>query len=442
MALGMALSAAMAATMGCGRSAQRQDEPLEMPAGGEAAGGSYSGTGGAASVGGAAPSGGAEPSGSGGSPFMSAGSSGSAAGGAGPDVTSYRCFTSSDCPQNGVCTVDGFCTCPAATPTFCPLYSVDFQAPGCASLLSNPGRCGDCGTACPAYTACRGGVCSEPPTLLAELGRCTGAQSLAIAGTQLYWSATSGGLATIPIEGGAVGSISVGSVLDLAVDESGIYWLAAGEGNSITRLAPTLDQTAEVLVSGTAAQPIGDITVHGGTVYYLRGAEIHALSSGANGWEDSVIVASPPGGLPQWLVVGDDFVIWYDHESLQQEDLLPGSDGYQHLTPTFANGIALDGEHVYWWRGELVDRLKPGTTQSELVARVPGEDVQHLAFGAEHLYIAGWKTIYRQSRQPGANGEPTPIETHTLAEAQVTALAVSSEHLYWVAACKLQRLPL
>lgn len=434
MALGVALGAALASAIGCGRSDQRQDEPRDVPAGGEATGGSYGGSGGAAQNGGAATAGTA---------FVTGGSAGTAEGGAAPDLTSYSCLTSSDCPLNGDCT-GGFCECPEVTPTFCPLYSVDFQAPGCVSLLRNPGRCGDCNKACPAYTSCRDGECSESPTLLSDLGSCDRVQALAVAGSELYyWSSATDSVGSIAIDDAPVAPIpSLGSDLAIAVDESAIYWLTAGESTSIMRRPFALGEAPEVLASGAAGEPISDFTVHGGSVYYARGAEIHALSSGANGWEDSVIVSSPPGGLPHWLVAADDFVIWYDQTSLHQDDLVPGNDGYQLLLATFAHGLALDGEHVYWWRGELLDRLEVGTTESELVARVPGETVQHVAFGTEHLYMASGKTIYRQSREPSADGEPVPVETFALAETAVTAIVLSSEHLYWAAGCKLQRLTL
>lgn len=430
----------MASAIGCGRSDHRPNEPPDGPAGGEANGGSFDGSGGAAQNGGAATAGTA------GSPFATAGSGGSAGGGSRPDLTSYRCLTSSDCPLNGACAAGGFCECPEVAPNFCPLYSVDFQPPGCVSLLNNPGRCGACDKACPGYTSCREGQCSESPTLLAELDSCGRVLGLAIADSALYYyfdSASGTSAGSVEIAGAPVTpTSSIGSNLAIAIDEGAVYWLAVGETTSIMRQARAVSDAPEVLASGSAGEPITDFTVHGGSVYYARGAELHALSSGPSGWEDSAIVSSPPGALPHWLVAGDDFVIWHDQTSLHQDDLIPGNDGYQLLLATFAHGIALDGEHVYWWRGELLDRLEVGTTESELVARVPGETVEHVAFGAEHIYLASRKTIYRQSREPGADGEPMRAEAFALAEVPVAAIVLSSEHLYWAAGCKLHRLPL
>lgn len=352
------------------------------------------------------------------------------------DTTSSTTGSSCTEPCSGGQTCqEGTCECPEDEPERC--------SERCTDLLTDSDNCGRCGH------SCHDGGCSD--------GRCeaitlvTGRSApweLAVNESGVYWLEEDAVLAT-PLDGDAVVVLAeedeVAKPASIAASPSNVYYTNTG-----TDALCTCHQrkVMEVPVVGggephafaATGTPWG-VTYADGVVYWCdRGAEIiYRANEGMGDAPDEIfsggLSAYPP---PYDLVVDESFVYWGDYSNRVLKHAF--SDGYvvelHVLEPPsrVVNQLALGGGYVYWSTGTPTTPQATTPTNS-IISKVPieGGDLVPVVSGltVTPALAADESGVYWSDgniKRTRHDGSPT----ETLVEGENAGfIALDDEFVYW-----------
>jgi outer membrane protein assembly factor BamB len=224
------------------------------------------------------------------------------------------------------------------------------------------------------------------PVVLASGG---GAESLALAGTDVYWTdGTTGEVRKVPKNGGpssAVYSVANTEPWGITVDSSRVYWtlpnFALG-GTTAVMSAPLSGGAPTTLVTNVTG-PMS-IAVSAANVYWATSGQGAIESVPLDGGPVSTVVSDASGAYA--LVVEGNDLYWCNADGIYREALAGGTP--LQIGPS-ANAIAVDGTDVYY-----VDSMG------------------------------------RVARVPVAGGTPTTLATGRTSA--LVAVAVDGQNVYWL----------
>jgi hypothetical protein len=190
----------------------------------------------------------------------------------------------------------------------------------CADFQNDPANCGACGNVCPVplngraicvagkcQGSCQpgwrvvGNVCESPPAHVEWLATGVGPDGLAVDGTAVYWTDSSGSVLSVPVGGGPVTTRSPpgGGPHRVAVDATNVYW-TDWKQNALMKAPKDGSGAPQSLAAITT---VGDVAVLGGSVYWT---DVISPSTAPTRYE--LLRVLPAGGAP--TVVQSADVAW------------------------------------------------------------------------------------------------------------------------------------
>jgi hypothetical protein len=290
-------------------------------------------------------------------------------------------------------------------------------------------NCGSCGHDC-GEGGCTLGVCGPPPVTLAT-SVSDFSSAIAVDATRVFFASNGQELLSVPLAGGAIKTLATGTpFVAITLDATSVYWA----GTSISKI-PKDGGNATTLVS-TPNYPLGGIVTDGATVFYgdSTAKQIFSVPVG--------------GGAPTALAPFQSHTpIRVDATSLYYLDMgtlmrMPKGGGNPSEVPT-GLGIScfdIDGTHAYTLElGVLtMTPLDGGNPVALGGPDFKGFYCGELANDADNLYFAGQSSFGEGSvllEIPKSGG---PIK-ELASQGQITAIALSATHVYFVGDHDLKR---
>jgi hypothetical protein len=311
---------------------------------------------------------------------------------------------------------------------------------GCAVTDNDPASCGDRLTTA---TAC-------------------GDVRLARLGDQLFWTERqSGRVRAMSTTGGAVTDIAVGEVAPnrLAVDESGVYWIDAGDGSSggskLMKAALPFGEAPVALRTAPPSDPavaidakvafVG-VAVASGKVYYGLGYNVHAISTDPADTSDEIVGVAfarndtrMPDGVPDGLTLHNGRVYWViaDVGSVESDDLLPGTDGLPrvaHSGGMWPNDLGFAGDFVYFAAFASLYAAQPNVPAVAVASSADDADLAAFAVTATDGYFAdqaGGLSRHALALPAAPDFQPTAAVPLTHGQGKITSVVLDDTHVYW-----------
>jgi hypothetical protein len=220
----------------------------------------------------------------------------------------------------------------------------------------------------------------------------------------IYWIESTLTLLRMPLSGGSPATVGSGSIEDIAVDDSNIYWPDGADVNGAIMSIPKGGGVPATVASGQL-NPFG-VAIDDSYVYWTN------LEGGNN-----VMRVSKSGGTPSTLESG-----------------LGG-----------ALGIAVDSMHVYWVDqangGSLLYMpLDGGVVETIVSGQDPERNGIAFALDTLNVYLANFGSGASDGvilRVPLSGGTPATIAS---GEDGPTAIAVDATSVYWTTASEVRKL--
>lgn len=312
-------------------------------------------------------------------------------------------------------------------------------------------------------------VASDPSLPLVSAPEC-GGMDLAVRDDTLFWTEkTKGTIKSIPTAGGPTSVIASnqGSPTVIAVDPTGIYWIASSNKAVVTR--PRVGGSVRILVPATAVpevfgveNDINAMLVESGTLFF--GRYTFALKIPVTGGvAPAVIGMSPLEDLGKPSAFAIDAKYLYQTEIFHQAVSRETTDGKQNglledgvtrhpFAPDriavsqgslLVDAIARWGDSVVWADGPTILRkavdASERTPSLRVASTMGGNDVTGFVVSGDKIYFGegGSSRTIQVASLP--SGEPTVIATSQI---NPRHFAADAGNIYWATDdCTIMRFP-
>lgn len=337
------------------------------------------------------------------------------------------------CPAPSVANADPACAAAGCTAT-CKAGFADCDSNmsnGCeAELARDYENCGKCGNDCKGG-GCNAGACHAPPVVLDSADGYTG--GIAISGSYAYWGLM--GLRRVPVAGGAATVLEAGTngnfARSVAVDGSQAFYSTL----STLRSIPAGGGSATVLASVFACM---NVAADASTLYFLEGA---------NNNNGAVRKLAKTGGTPTTLATSqlnpahiamDGANVYWANRGTYPA--YPGDGAIMRVsksggTPTtlasgqkYARGLAVASGAVVWATSDTIFKVPIGGGSTQTLATDVGISAL-TADGTTVYFGSGTSTTGHRLRAVSASGGP--VSDIAVLPQYVAAIAVGSGTIYF-----------
>jgi hypothetical protein len=288
---------------------------------------------------------------------------------------------------------------------------------------------------------------------------------MATDGKNIYWAETmTGKVRSAPVAGGAIADVATAqlSPTQIAVDDTGVYWLSQGDGTAKSSTVQKKALTAApadkptLVVASKDMTKLPGMTVHKGLVYYSEATNVHQIGLDSKDIIVGIAVNYDDGkmdvlGSPVGIAASDDHVVWttpLDRLGVESHTLMPVTNatdnkpGYGKLGKSVgsllpAGAVALDAMFGYWIDGQKVERGPLASTNGvyDTVTAAPSGAFTAFAISPTKLYASGDAgEIFEHSLVPPADPANDTAPALPIARDQmaVSSVVVDATKVYWI----------